>query len=238
MLEDAREGILAIALLPAARLTGIAPAMQYIDLPFLFPSKEDAYVMLEGEPGKRLLAQLEPLGLVGCAFWDSGFKQFTANRPIRKPVDFKGLKVRIMKSELIRDQFESLGARPIPIDFHQLYQALKDGVVDSQENPLIGIAEMKIYEVQRYLTLSNHAYLAYVLLCSKKVMDTLPEDIRELMVAAAKEAGIYERQFLQASENAYLETIKKAGVTVYSLSESERQAFREATRHLGRNTGM
>jgi len=232
MVEQVREGTLPIALLPTARLTGIAPAMQYIDLPFVFPKREDAYEILEGEIGKKLFAQLEPFGLIGCAFWDSGFKQLTANKPIRKPADYKGLKVRVMKSSIIRDQFESYGAQAIPIDFHQLHQALKDGVVDAQENPLIGIAEMKLYEVQPHLTISNHAYLAYIFLCSKKVMDDLPEDVRELIVSTAREVTLYERQLLHEKEQGYLETIKKAGVTISSLSESERLAFQEVTRHL------
>ena len=124
MVEQVREGTLPIALLPAARLTGIAPAMQYIDLPFLFPNRQDAYEMLEGEIGEKLLAQLEPFGLIGCAFWESGFKQLTANKSIRQPADYKGLKVRVMKSPIIRDQFESYGAQALPIDFHQLHHAV------------------------------------------------------------------------------------------------------------------
>ncbi len=232
MLELVREGILPFALLPAARLTGIVPAMQYIDMPFVFPNREDAYELLEGEIGKKLSAQLETFGLLGCAFWDSGFKQFTANRPIRQPDDYRGLKVRVMKSPVIREQFESFGAQAIPIDFHQLHQALRDGVVDAQENPLIGISEMKLYEVQSHLTISNHAYLAYVFLCSKKVMDNLPEDVRELIFSIASEVTPFERQLLREKEQEYLEIIKKAGVTIYSLSESERNAFREATSHL------
>ncbi len=232
MIEQLREGVLPIALLPAARLTGIIPAMQYIDMPFVFSNREDAYELLEGEIGKKLYAQLEPFGLIGLAFWDSGFKQFTANRQIRQPDDYKGLKVRIMKSPIIREQFESYGAQAIPIDFHQLHQALKDGVVDAQENPLIGISEMKLYEVQPHLTISNHAYLAYIFLCSKKVMDDLPEDVLELIATTASEVTLYERQLLQEKEQEYLEIIKNAGVVIYSLSEPERLAFREATSHL------
>lgn len=232
MVEQVREGTLPIALLPAARLTGIAPAMQYIDLPFLFPKREDAYELLEGDVGKMLFDQLEPLGIIGCAFWDSGFKQLTANIPIRKPADYNGLKVRVMKSPIIRDQFESYGAQVVPIDFHQLHQALKDGVVDAQENPLIGISVMKLYEVQSHLTISNHAYLSYILMCSKKVMDSLPLDIQELLVNTAKEVTKFERELLLKEEAGYLETIKNAGVEIHHLTASESRDFQEATKHI------
>ncbi len=232
MVEQLREGSLPIALLPTARLTGIAPIMQYIDLPFLFPSREDAYELLAGEIGKLLFDKLEPLGIIGCAFWDSGFKQLTANKLIRTPADYEGLKVRVMKSPIIRAQFEAYGAQAIPIDFQQLYQALKDGVVDAQENPLIGIAEMKLYQVQSHLTLSNHAYLTYLFMCSKKALEQLPEDIRALIIATAKEVTLYERQLLRAMEKGYLEAITDAGIEIHTLTEVERQAFQQSTHHI------
>ena len=169
MIEAARAGKLAIILPPTAKLSTLVPSLQYADLPFLFPTRQDVYELLDGEPGKMLMEKLKPHGLIGVAFWESGFKQFTANRDIRSPEDFKNLKIRVMKSKIIMDQFKAFGATPILIDFHKTYQALKDGVVDGEENPLVSIVNMKFHEIQSHVIISNHAYLSYVFAFSKTI---------------------------------------------------------------------
>ncbi|MCF6291374.1 MAG: DctP family TRAP transporter solute-binding subunit [Desulfobacterales bacterium] len=229
MIEAARAGELAIILAPTAKLSSLLPSIQYVDLPFIFPSREDAYELLDNEPGRMLLDQLTPFGLVGVAFWESGFKQFTANRPIRVPADFQGLKIRTMKSRIITDQFRLMGATPIPIDFQETFQALRDGVIDGQENPLVSIVNRKFYQVQSDLTISNHAYLGYVFAFSKKVLDSLPPDLREILVATARELTAFERKETIEREAAFLRTIIDSGVRVHTLSSEERQRFQEAT---------
>ena len=194
MIEMTRSGKLDILLSPTAKLSVLVPAMQYADLPFLFPTREDAYEMLDGIPGNMLLDQLLPMGLVGATFWENGFKHFTANKFIHSPEDFKGLNIRVMKSRIIIEQFRSMGANPIPIDFHTTYQALKDGVVDGQENPLVAIVSMKFHEVQPHLTISNHAYLSYVLCFSKDVFESLSPDLQNILMTAAREITPFERK--------------------------------------------
>jgi tripartite ATP-independent transporter DctP family solute receptor len=172
MLEMARNGKLDLLLTPTAKLSSAIPAMQYADLPFYFSGRDELYAMLDGEPGQLLLSKLGNINLVGLTFWENGFKQFTANTPIHAPRDFAKLRIRTMKSPLINDQFASVGAQPIPIDFHATYQALKDGAVDGQENPLVAIVGMRFHEVQKHLTISNHAYHGYVFSASKPVFET------------------------------------------------------------------
>ncbi|MGE4545417.1 MAG: DctP family TRAP transporter solute-binding subunit [Pedobacter sp.] len=232
MIEATRNGDLAITLAPTAKLSSIVPAMQYVDLPFLFPSREDAYELLDGEPGRMILEQLNAYGLVGVTYWEIGFKQFTANRSIRLPSDFNGLNVRVMKSPLIMDQFKAFGANPIPIEFQQTYQALFDGVVDAQENPLVSIVNRKFYEVQSDVVISNHAYLGSVFLISKKMLDSLPKDLRETLIVTAQELTSFEREETQEREKRFLEMLETKGVHIYFLNPKEREKFRAATEHI------
>lgn len=230
MMEMARSGKLAIILPPTAKMTTLVPEMQVLDLPFLFPTREDLYDILDGDPGRALLDKLKPYGLVGISFWESGYKQFTANRPIQKPQDFQGLNIRVMKSKTIMDQFKAFGANPIPIDFHKTYQALKDGVVDGQENPLVSIVNMKFHEVQSHITISNHAYLAQALLFSQVILNSLPANIQEILVATGREISAFERQEVIGNEEKLIDRIKEAGNRVHTLSEEEITLFRQASK--------
>ena len=232
MTEMAREGKLAILLTPTAKMSTLVPAMQYPDLPFLFPNPEDAYELLDGEPGNILLEQLKPYGLIGASFWGNGFKQFTANRPIRAPEDFTGLNIRVMKSRIIMDQFKAFGANPIPIDFYATYQALKDGVVDGEENPLVAIVSMKFHEVQSHLIISNHAYLAYVFCFSQQIFESLPPDIQDILMSTARELTAFQREETEKLEAAFLATITASDTHVDYLSDEELKRFRETTAHV------
>ena len=225
MLEMARDGKLDLILTPTAKLSSAIPAMQYADLPFYFTGREELYAMLDGEPGHMLLSKLTAIDLVGLTFWENGFKQFTANTPIHKPGDFAKLRIRTMKSPMIAEQFVSLGAQPIPIDFHATYKALADGAVDGQENPLVAIVGMRFYEVQKHMTLSNHAYLAYVFSASKRVFETLSPGQREIIARAARELTVWEREETARREVTFLQTIRAAGVTIYTPTPEERHSF-------------
>lgn len=234
MVEMARKGELDILLTPTAKMSVPVPSMQYADLPFFFPSREDVYAMLDGEPGRMLLDDLREIGLVGVTFWENGFKHFTANTPLLSPKDFKGKKIRVMKSRIIMEQFKSFGAEPVPIDFHMTRQALADKVVDGEENPLVAIVSMGFHEVQSDLTLSEHAYLGYVFSISTKTMEKLPLEIRTLLVETAREVTPWEREETQKREAKLLEIIKAAGVKVHCLKERDRKKFAALTAHIAR----
>ncbi len=232
MVEMARNGDLDILLTPTAKMSVAVPSMQYADLPFYFPSRADVYEMLDGEPGKMILDELKNIGLVGATFWENGFKHITANTPILSPDDLKGKKIRVMKSRIIMDQFRAFGAKPIPIDFYETKQALADKVVDGEENPLIAIVSMGFYEVQSDLTLSEHAFLGYVLSFSEKVFSKLPQNIRMILMDTAKEVTPWERQETQRREKKLLEVIEKAGVHIHRLSEEQRREFAKLTQDI------
>lgn len=232
MIEMTRKGELDILLVPTAKLSIPIPAMQYPDLPFLFPSREDAYHLLDGEPGRLLLEKLNSIGLLGVTFWENGFKHFTGNQFYCCPKDFIDKKFRIMKSRLIKSQFNALGAKTIPIDFHSTYQALKDGVVDGQENPLVAIASMGFHKVQSHLTLSEHGYLSYVFAFSQQSFPKLPQDLKTLLIKTARELTNWERQETQSREKNFLQQIEAEGVQITQLTPAQRQTLAQKTAHL------
>jgi tripartite ATP-independent transporter DctP family solute receptor len=230
MVQQAQMGTLEIVLPPTAKISGFAAQLQLADLPFLFPSKETCYQVLDGPVGDKLLALLDAKGLKGVSFWESGFKQITANKAIRRPEDFAGMKVRVMESPLLIAQYKQVKANPVPIDFAETYNALQQGVVDAQENPLVSIVNMKFYEVQKFTMLSNHGFLGYAFLFSKKVYDGLPADIQKIMRDTARELASFERQDTARREAGYIERIKKGGSQVVTLTPQELQAFEKALR--------
>lgn len=232
MVELARNGEIDILLTPTAKMSVTVPSMQYADLPFIFPSREDAYSLLDGEVGNLILKDLSPIGLLGIAFWENGFKHFTGNSALLSPEDFEGKKIRVMKSRIIMEQFKALGATPIPIDFHSTKKALEDKVVDGQENPLVAIVNMNFHKVQSDLTLSEHAYLPYIFSISNKNLSKLPIDLQDVLISSALEITSKEREETQKREKEFLETIKNEGVNIHALSEENKKKFREKTSHI------
>jgi len=217
-------------IVPTAKLSSFGPAMQLADLPFLFPSAKAAYAFLDGPVGDRLLATLDKVGLKGVTFWESGFKQFSCNSKVDGPADFKGKKVRVMESPLIMSQFKALGANPVPIAFSETYSALQQGVADCQENPLVSIVKMKFYEVQSDVIISNHAYLGYAFVYSKRWFDGLKPELRDILVKSAQEMTGFQREETARREASYVAEIKKSKAKVSTLTADQAKAFRLATR--------
>ena len=226
--EMLQTGSVEAAIIPTAKLSGFHAPLQVIDLPFVFPTREACYGTLDNAEFKEMLfTPMEEIGFKGINFWESGFKQFTANTPLHTADDFKGLKFRTMESPLIISQFEALGAAPVPIDFGETYNSLQQGVVDGEENPLVSIVNMKFYEVQKNCVISNHAYLAYAFLFSNSYWKTLPEDIQQIIIDAADEAVKMERQTTIDNEAGYIEKIAASGCEVSYLTDEEIAALAE-----------
>ena len=230
VVEMMQTGSIEAGIIPTAKLATFDARMQLPDLPFIFPSKEVAYEVLDGEVGQELLGGLSEIGLQGATFWESGFKQFTNNKRIEKPEDFGGLKIRTMESPIVIEQFKALRANPVPISFSETYNALQQGVVSGQENPLVSIVKMKFFEVQDYTIISNHGYLAYAFLMSKDWFDGLPDDIQTIIIDSAKETALYEREETATQEEDFIQTIKDSGTEVYELTPEQKQAFQDQTK--------
>lgn len=235
MIEGTQMGGIESVMLPSSNFTGFEPNMSILDLPFLFPSREVCYEVVDSEVGDALLATLEDHGMVGVAWWESGFKQLTGNFKIEGPDSYKGKKIRVMENPVLIAQFEALGASAIPINFGELYNALQQGVVDGQENPIPSIYEMKFYEVQDYMALSDHGYLPLVLAFNKDWFNGLPAEYQEAIKTAGKEAAVWLREEQRKLEREkFIPAMEKAGLTVIELDEQTRQAFadkvKDATR--------
>jgi len=199
------------------------------DLPFLFDTTADLHKITQGPAGASLMAKLEPTGIKGLAFWDNGFKSFTANTPLRKPADFKGKKFRIQSSKVLDEQIRSVGGLPQVMAFSETYQALQTGVVDGTENTISNIYSQKYQEVQKYLTLTNHGYIGYAVIVNKKFWDGLGADIRGQLEQAMKEATVYGNSIAKQENDQALDDIKKSGrTTVIELTKDERQALKQA----------
>ncbi len=202
---------------------------ELFDLPYIFPNKETLYRVMDGDIGRRLFSLLEPKGIIGLAYWDNGFKQMSANRPLRKLEDFKGLKMRIQSSKVLEAQMKALGANPQVMAFSEVYTALQQGVVDGTENPLSNLYTQKMHEVQKHLTISDHGYLGYAVIVNKKFWEGLPTDIRATLEKAMQEATAYEREIAQKENDDALAAVRRAGTTeIYILPNDERRRWWQA----------
>src|SRR6267154_4120310 len=161
---------------------------EVFDLPYILPDLPTLRKVTDGQLGTKLLKLLEPKGMTGLAYWDNGFKQMSANKKLITPADYKGLKFRIQSSKVLEAQFRALGSIPQVMAFSEVYQALQTGVVDGQENTWSNIYTQKMFEVQKFITVTNHVYIGYVVLVNKKFYDDLPSDIRGQLEKAMQEA--------------------------------------------------
>jgi C4-dicarboxylate-binding protein DctP len=205
------------------------PEFEVFDLPYLFQDMDAAHRVTQGPIGKNLLAKLEPQGVVGLAFWDNGFKQMSANRPLHAPADFAGLNLRIQPSKILESQMKALGAKARPLQFSEVYNALKAGAVDGTEGPVSNFYTQRLHLTQKYLTLSNHGYLGYAVVANKKFWDGLPPELRSTLDSAMRDATAYANDTAQRNNDAALAAVEKSGNTkVIQLSAEEKLAWQRA----------
>jgi C4-dicarboxylate-binding protein DctP len=183
---------------------------EVFDLPFIFNGYDDLHKVTTGAVGKQLLAKLEPKGIRGLAFWDNGFKSFSANSPIKTPADLKGKKMRIQSSKVLEEQMRSVGSMPQVMAFSEVYQALQTGVVDGTENPISNLYTQKMHEVQKHLTLTDHGYLGYAVIVNKKFWDGLPADIRKQLDDAMEQSTRYANQIAKVENDSSLEAVNSS----------------------------
>jgi C4-dicarboxylate-binding protein DctP len=202
---------------------------EVFDLPYILPDLATLRKVTDGPLGAKLLKLLEPKGMTGLAYWDNGFKVMSANKKLIAPADYKGLKFRIQSSKVLEAQFRALGSIPQVMAFSEVYQALQTGVVDGQENTTSNMFTQKMHEVQKYLTITNHGYIGYVVVVNKKFWDGLPADIRGQLDKAMKEATAFGNGQSAKENDEALGDIKKAGKTeIITLTAEQDAAMRKA----------
>lgn len=227
--EALQLGSLQITTSPTARISGFVPQLQIFDLPFLFPNRSKMIEVLDGPIGQDMLKLLEPQGVKGVAFYVEGFKNMTANKPLRTLDDFKGFKMRTMESAIIMEQYRALGADPVPVAYLEVYNALQMKMVDGQENPVNLIHDMKFFEVQDYLMLSEHAMLGGLLMYGLEWFNSLPADLQKIMLDAGVLYVQRQRAGVKAIEEADLKVIEESGTKIIRISDAEKKVFRDAT---------
>ena len=202
---------------------------EVFDLPYIFDGYEALNKVTQGAVGQQLLAKLEPKGIRGLAFWDNGFKSFSANTPIKKPEDLRGKKMRIQSSKVLEEQMREVKSLPQVMAFSEVYQALQTGVVDGTENPHSNLYTQKMHEVQKHMTLTDHGYLGYAVITNKKFWDGLPAEVRTQLDKAMVESTAYANQIAKEENDKSLEAVRASGKTeIYTPTAEEKAAFKKA----------
>jgi len=202
---------------------------EVFDLPYIFDSFDDLHKVTNGSVGAMLFKKLESKGVTGLAYWDNGFKDMSANRAIRVPADYKGLKMRIQSSKVLGDEMKALGSIPQVMAFSEVYQALQTGVVDGTENPPSNFYTQKMHEVQKYLALTEHGVIEYAVITNKKFWDGLPPDIRAALESAMADATKYANEIAKKENEDALEAVRKSGKTeIITLTPEQKSAMKKA----------
>jgi TRAP-type transport system periplasmic protein len=211
-----------------ATLVGIVNEMALWDTPFLFANSKEADTILDGPIGQKVMDKLRDKGIVGLVYWENGFRNLTNNkRPVTKVEDLDGIKLRVMQNTVYLDSFKTLGANAVPMAFSELFTALETKAVDGQENPYNTILSSKFFEVQKFLTVSNHVYSPWIVLVSKKYWDQLSKDEQKIIQDAAIKSREFERTDTRTEAGNALADLKSKGMQVNELSVAEVARMRE-----------
>lgn len=226
-----------------ATLVGITKEMALWDTPFLISNAKEADTLLDGPIGDKIRNKLEEKGLVGLVYWENGFRNLTnSKRPVTKIEDMDGIKLRVMQNNVFLNSFKTLGANAVPMAFSELFGALETKTVDGQENPYNTILSSKFYEVQKYLTVTNHVYSPWIVLVSKKWWDQLSKPEQKVLMDAAKTSRDYERKDTREEASKAMVELKAKGMLVNELSPAEAERMRnKLTRvyaEIGTEVGM
>jgi len=208
-------------------LVGIIKELGVFDLPFLFANEKEADAVLDGPAGAYFNKKLEDAGLVNLAYWENGFRNLTNNRrPVTKAEDFQGVKVRVMQNNIFLDTFKTLGSNAVPMNFGEVFTALETKTIDGQENPFVTIETSKFNEVQKYLSVTRHAYTPFLVLYSKKLWDQLNPQEQAVLREAAVEGQKVERAAIRSLSDKSLASLKAKGMQVNEISpEEQRRMF-------------
>lgn len=229
--ETTQMGEINITLQPSAVVMPFAKDVEVLDLPYLWPTDTDKmYEMLDGEIGDEILDTLDSSMFKGIGYWPGGYKLMTTqDKMVKKPEDLKGLTMRVMESPPLIKQYTHWGGNAVPITYSEAYNALQQGIVDGQENPLQTIYLNNYHEIQDYVMETNHGAMTYILLANLEWFNSLDAETQELIVHAEAEGRKTSREMLEDTEAEYKQNIIDSGINYYELSEEEIEVFREAS---------
>ncbi|KAF0286266.1 C4-dicarboxylate ABC transporter substrate-binding protein [Spiribacter sp. SSL99] len=227
LLESMQIGTVDMGVITNGPVANFVEEIAVFELPFLFPSREAAYQVLDGPVGQDLLDELERVNLKGLAYAERGFRNLTNSRgPVTEPSDLDGLKLRVMENPVYVDTFRELGANAVPMAWTEALTAMQQGTIDGQENPVNVIHSFELNETQTHMTLSRHTYAPAIFVMGMPVWSELPEPVQSVIEAAAQEAAEYERQVNEEMEAEQLAELKASGMEV--VEDPDLEAFRAA----------
>lgn len=232
IIEQTQMGLVHIAIPPTGNLANFQPKMYLFDLPFLMDGEESMKRLLDGEIGREVLDTLSENNLYGVNYWGAGFRQMTNNvRPIHGPDDLKNIKMRVLQAPTLMAAYRAFGANPTAMAYTEVYNGLQQGVVEGQENPLANIDSMKFYEVQKYMTMTNHIYHTYAAVMNKGAWESLPEDLQKVVKDAFDVGRDYARELTNQDEAEILERIKDQ-IEIIELTPEGLEQFKEKAQTL------
>ncbi len=233
LIEGMQLDTIEMVILPSSFLGGFQPLTTIMDLPFFLPEDVDALLKVEqSEAAQKLLDSTDEIGVKTLMIWHTGYKQFTANKPLVAPEDFKGLKFRTMPSPIQMEQYNVLGATPINMEFSETYNALQTGAIDGQENPIDTTYDMKFHEVQKAITLTNHGVLDQFIMVSKNWYESLPTEIQDSIVKGVEEGRKVALEMTHEIEKEALQEFKDKGLEIVEITPEQRQVLIDATKGL------
>ncbi len=220
--EGVRLGTVDIIITGAPFWSRFEPMLNVLDLPYLFDSREHAHAVVDSEIGTELLDRLEKHGVRGLAYYEIGYRNVTNSRgPVRTPEDLQGMKIRVSPNKAHTKAFQLWGANPVAMSFTEVYLALQTGAVDGQENPVHIIATGRLEEVQGHLSLTRHAYSNSIIAMNLRKFNSLTEEQQQILIDAARETGIIQRQINSETGGGYLQQLKDAGMQVVEEIDPE-----------------
>jgi tripartite ATP-independent transporter DctP family solute receptor len=227
LLEGVSLGTVDMALSSTGPLPSFSKKFMVFDLPFIVQDRAKIYPILDGKIGQDMLDSLGSKGIKGLVFFENGFRHMTnSKRPINKPEDMVGLKIRLMENPAHMETLKALGAIPSPIPFDELFTVLQQKTMDGQENPLLIIKTSRFFEVQKYLALTGHFYSPAVLMINDRIFKSLTQEQQNELMAAAKEAREFERSFIIESEKKLVDELKAAKM---EITTPDKALFRKVT---------
>ncbi len=228
LIEAMQLGTIEMGGVPTSVVSNFCPDFMALDMPFLYADRQTVYAALDGAFGDTFFSKLEPINIKGLSWTENGFRNFSANKPIRTLEDMAGLKIRVMEAPVYLETMKAFGANPTPMAFSELYTGLSQGTVVAQDNGIILTYSARLYEVQDYYTIINYIYAPACNLVSKAWWDSLPADLQEIVAEGSQRLADGIRESNQALEEEYLGLMQEAGVEVIYIEDAERDRFREA----------
>ena len=227
MLESMQMNTLDMGIITSGPFSNFVPEMGVLDMPFLFANNEEAYKVLDGEVGQELLGKLENAKLKGLAYAERGFRNLTnSKKAVEKSSDAAGLKIRVMENEVYTKTFNALGVNAVPMAWTEALTALQQGTIDGQENPINVIYSYKLWESQKHVTMTRHAYASAIITMCLDKFNELPEDVQKIFKESAQEAAEYERQWVADNEESQMAALKENGMEI--VAEPDLSSFKEA----------